>query len=141
MWTRDKESSNIIRDARLASIAGSKQYSFTGKIKEIKRKLKIWNRTNFGYIHQRIEQIHQRLDKIQQEEPSAENIQEEIMLQDELEEQLIRKEWLWKQKSRELWVKEGDRNTEFFHLSIVIRRKNQINAIKLKVNGHMGLRQ
>ena len=37
-----------------------------------------------------------------------------------------------KKKSRELWVKEGDRNTKFFHLSTIIRRrKNCISEIKL----------
>ena len=37
-----------------------------------------------------------------------------------------------KQKSRELWLKEGEKNTRFFHLSILQRRqKNQIIEIKL----------
>lgn len=34
-------------------------------------------------------------------------------------------------KSRINWLGEGERNTPFFHISILVRRKrNQINAIK-----------
>lgn len=43
---------------------------------------------------------------------------------------------MWKQKSCELWLKEGDRNTKFFHLSTIIRwRRNHIDAIKSE-EGH-----
>ena len=45
--------------------------------------------------------------------------------------QKIRSEILWHQKSRELWLKHGDKNSKFFHLSTTIqRRRDNIDAIK-----------
>lgn len=60
------------------------------------------------------------------------NFLAETNLMIELAEWLTRSEVLWRQKSRELWLKFGDKNSRFFHLSTVIQRRwNNIDAIKI----------
>nr|XP_023923954.1 uncharacterized protein LOC112035356 [Quercus suber] len=72
-----------------------------------------------------------KIKEIQNRQPSKNNEVAEQALQTELSEWLIRSEVLWQQKSRELWLKLGDKNSRFFHLSTVIhRRNNNVDAIK-----------
>ncbi|XP_021726206.1 uncharacterized protein LOC110693390 [Chenopodium quinoa] len=55
----------------------------------------------------------------------------EAKLRKELDSVLNQEEMLWYQKARVDWLQHGDRNTTFFHLSMVVRRwRNNIVAIK-----------
>ena len=69
--------------------------------------------------------------EVQRDDPMEANSRLEAKLQGELEEWLRRNEMLWRQKSHETWLKDGDKNSKFFHLSTIIRRKrNSIDALK-----------
>lgn len=44
---------------------------------------------------------------------------------------LAREEIFWRQKSWDTWLKDGDKNTKFFHTSVKVRRThNNIFSIK-----------
>ena len=53
----------------------------------------------------------------------AEEIQE---LRKEINECLIKEEVMWNQRSRAIWLKNGDRNTKFFHATATQRRRKNI---------------
>ena len=56
----------------------------------------------------------------------------EVALNLELDGWKTRNEIKWNKKSRELWIRAGDRNTKFFQLSTLKRRRrNNISEIKL----------
>lgn len=43
---------------------------------------------------------------------------------------LDQEEMFWLQKSRNTWLREGDQNTKFFHLStVIIRRRNKLEGL------------
>lgn len=48
----------------------------------------------------------------------------EVQLQRKLGDILLREEVFWQEKSRITWLKEGEQNTRFFHLSTITRRWN-----------------
>eukprot|EP00253_Pinus_taeda_P018973 PITA_18973 len=74
---------------------GSKMYQFQQKIKNLKYHLK---------------------------RHTEATVEEEQSIHTQLEERRKQEEILWKQKSRIRWLKEGERNTKFFHRTTVQRR-------------------
>ena len=87
--------------------------------------IRIWNIEVFGHCQSRINEIIGKIEKIQCEALSEENVAVEAKLQYELS------LWLSRQKSCESWLKDGDWNSKCFHISTIVqRKKNVIDAIR-----------
>ncbi|XP_023901204.1 uncharacterized protein LOC112013045 [Quercus suber] len=93
-----------------------------------------WNGSHFGNIFTRKKNIMARINGIQWAlsiRPSLFLVNLEDELLNELNRVLNQEEELWALKSSVNWMIQGDRNTNFYHVSTLVRRKrNQILAIK-----------
>ena len=130
-WLRDNRCQSVIEQAWKQNVGGSDFIKLYKKQATTRDALRKWNKEVFGKCQDKINLLIQKIKEAQDLPPSSEAEALESALQSELSEWLLRSETLWRQKSRELWLKLGDQNTHFFHLSTIIRRKrNSIDAIR-----------
>jgi len=106
-------------------------FQFQQKLKNIKFHIKQWNQFTFGNILQEKTALNKAMIELQQKiitEGRTEQLSEqETHLQSQILERDKQEEVLWKKKSQVRWLKEGEKNTKFFHRSTIQRR--MINTI------------
>lgn len=100
--------------------------SLDRKVSDLAYQLREWNKEIFGEIFKQKKIIIRGLAGIQQAVDKNNNrflIKLKSELQNQLGDILKREEDFWLSKSRLNWTTDGDKNTRFFHLTTVIRRR------------------
>ena len=99
-WTRDETSFFVVEKAWRSDVNGT-------------------------HIQKRIKDCWDQLEKIQNEDPTQENLNIKANINLELQGWLQREEMLWRQKSGTKFLAAVDLNTKFFHLTTIIRRRRR----------------
>ncbi|XP_039050208.1 uncharacterized protein LOC120191304 [Hibiscus syriacus] len=103
-----------------------KKNSLVDAVEETKRTLIEWKESTFGNIFKRKKILMKQLQGIQRSTNyfHSNYLQElEKTLKGDYQQVLEQEEIFWLQKSRLDWIVKGERNTKFFHLTTMIRRK------------------
>ncbi|RVW41216.1 Retrovirus-related Pol polyprotein from type-1 retrotransposable element R2 [Vitis vinifera] len=139
MWLKVEGFNDIVRTWwQGIEVRGSASYRLAVKMKEIKKKLKVWNKEVFGRLEtNKASALHQVdfWDRVESERVlSMEEAELKKEAKDSFKKWVLLEEAHWRQHSRELWLKDGDKNTGFFHrMASAHRRHNAMDRIKADI--------
>jgi hypothetical protein len=131
MWERDPELENVIEEAWTGTAPCSNLGDLANKINSTRAHLGEWSTKNFGNIAKQIKKLRRKIGKLWKKPKSDARDLAVGKYSTELDELLQREEMHWRQSSRINCLREGDRNTKYFHRKATWRQsKNRIKRIK-----------
>ncbi|XP_061354895.1 uncharacterized protein LOC133299454 [Gastrolobium bilobum] len=129
-------------DPRFSQFLKSNWNSSTSLLESVEKfipLLKEWNKNTFGFTFHRKNRVIARMEGIQRQLSFKNSVQFEELetkLRKELSKILDQEEQIWYQRSRGEWIRDGDRNTRFYHTSTLIHRKrNKILKLQNEKGG------
>lgn len=130
MWLRDNSCKEVVENAWKSSASGSSLDVWEKKVQAMASGLGNWNKHHFGSVQQQLRKAEDRLQVLRNLEPTPPVLEEIRAVTNHINEQLVREEIMWRQRSRVEWLKNGDRNTSFFHHKASCRRRrNEVEGL------------
>ncbi|KAM0880049.1 hypothetical protein ACQ4PT_033835 [Festuca glaucescens] len=127
MWEREPSLPEHISNAWAAAGPKADLGKVTSGLNEVMKHLQEWSKIKFGSVKFQLEKSRTRLEELMNMNADRDEIR---AVTDQMNELLYREEMMWMQRLRIDWLREGDRNTIFFHSKAVWRaRKNRVKHL------------
>jgi hypothetical protein len=112
--------------------AGSRGLSgIVDALQTLQGKLPVWGAQEFGCLARTIRKLRQKLEKLRRSSTGRGPTEEEWAVVKKLKTALHREEIWMRQCSRVAWIREGDRNTSYFHRQAALRKRlNKIDSLE-----------
>ncbi|KAF9592580.1 hypothetical protein IFM89_016031 [Coptis chinensis] len=131
MWLANDACKPVIEKAWNAITHDLPDHNLIHKLHKTRTDLSVWNKFVFGNIFTNIKAAQKDLDTVLAKPFSTKNYNKAKDIKANLLGWYEKEEDFWKQKSTFDWIKDGGKNTRFYHLSTIYRRrKNKIDKIK-----------
>ena len=148
LWLLQDNFQQVVSNSWTLPVPGSPSFSWEQKLKRLKADLKSWakllsNPTTLRLAAQKALENHQHAMDIAP--LSSETLAKEADLQKDFFKACRAEEEFWRQKSRSLWLKSGDKNTNYFHKQAEARKGfktvNEINFQGTLIKDHAEIKK
>jgi exonuclease III len=128
MWERESELSEKVAEAWKNTGHKVDLGDIMKALDGVMTSLQGWSKKKFGNVLQEIKKARERLEVLKLNNVDSQSIRQ---ASNHMQALLYKEEMLWLPRLRISWLKEGDRNTRFFHQKAVWRaRRNKIKKLK-----------
>ncbi|KAL5538322.1 hypothetical protein UlMin_043071 [Ulmus minor] len=138
-WCEDPGCGDIINSSWLGSSGDLGISGLLDRIALCGKKLEVWGKDRFRHLNKEKKALQEKISCLSSLHDSGSwKILKEC--EKNLNSLLDKEERYWRQRSRVSWLKDGDRNTKFFHRKATARRKKNeiLGLLLLKLRVLMG---
>ncbi|XP_075649758.1 uncharacterized protein LOC142620243 [Castanea sativa] len=130
MWMTDKGCGATIEGVWKENFEEPRTEILLKKIDRCGFELTRWSKKNFGCVRKELEGKRKLLAKVEKQAARTGDTGRLRQLESEINALMDKEAKMWKQRSRVAWLKDGDKNTRFFHTKATQRRRrNYIKGI------------
>jgi hypothetical protein len=128
-WLEEEECKEVVHNVwHLSLLSGDTAVSEA--IKKVNAELQSWSKEILGDLQNRIKKVKKELNRCRKRDISPDQVSMEHMLRYKLERLLDQKNIFWKQHAKAHRLKDGDKNSRFFHACASEKRKvNQLRRL------------